>query len=179
MTENKGANGAAAKPEEQQQEQRPALAIAGQYIKDLSFEVPGAPQIFSEMKKAPEIPINVDVQARHLGGNHFEVTTHFDIKATVDGKPGFVLELAYGAVVQCNAPQEHIQPMLLIEAPRLMFPFARNLISEVTRDGGFPPLMLQPIDFVQLYRERLAAAKAQQEKQNETAEAGEGGSQTA
>jgi preprotein translocase subunit SecB len=175
MTEENGA-ACQAGDQQQQPEQRPGLSIAGQYIKDLSFEVPGAPQIFSEMKKAPEIPISVDVQARHLGGNHFEVTTHFDIKASVEGKPGFVLELVYGAVVQCTAPQEHIQPMLLIEAPRLMFPFARNLISEITRDGGFPPLMLQPIDFVQLFRERVAAAqKAQQDSQAAT----DGGEQTA
>lgn len=177
MADENRANGAAG--DAQQKEQRPGLSIAGQYIKDLSFEVPGAPRIFSEMKKAPEIPISVDVQARHLGGNHFEVTCHFDIKATVEGKPGFLLELVYGAVVQCVAPKEHVQPMLLIEAPRLMFPFARNLISEVTRDGGFPPLMLQPIDFVQLYRERIAAAqKAQQEGQGEGGGVN-GGEQTA
>lgn len=160
MTEGNGANGAQnGNAQPQQQEGRVGLAIAGQYIKDMSFEVPGAPEIFSQMQKAPEIPISVDVQARHLGGNHFEVTIHFDIKANVGDKPGFVMELVYGAVVQANAQQEHLQPLLLIEAPRLMFPFCRNLIADITRDGGFPPLMLQPIDFVQLYRERAEAAQ--------------------
>lgn len=168
MTDGNGATGAQPNAEGQQgqQPQGPALAIAGQYIKDLSFEVPGAPEIFSQMTKAPEIPISVDVRARQVGGNHFEVTLHFEINAKVDDKPGFVLELVYGAVVQCNAPKEHVHPMLMIEAPRLMFPFARNLIADVTRDGGFPPLMLQPIDFVQLYRERMAAAQKAQEGQD-------------
>ncbi len=161
MTEGNGANGANGAQSAQPQEGRIGLAIAGQYIKDMSFEVPGAPEIFSQMQKAPEIPIAVDVRVRQLGGNHFEVTLHFDIKANVDDKPGFVMELVYGAVVQATAPQEHLQPLLMIEAPRLMFPFCRNLIADVTRDGGFPPLMLQPIDFVQLYRERMQAAQQQ------------------
>ncbi|SOD92304.1 protein-export chaperone SecB [Caenispirillum bisanense] len=166
MTEANGANGAQ-NPQATEQEGRVGIAIAGQYIKDLSFEVPGAPQIFSQMQKAPEIPISVDVQVAQLGGNHYEVTIHFDIKATVGDKPGFVMELVYGAVVQANAPQEHLHPLLLIEAPRLMFPFCRNLIADITRDGGFPPLMLQPIDFVQLYRQRAEAAQRARAEEGE------------
>jgi preprotein translocase subunit SecB len=148
-----------------QAQQGAPLAIVGQYIKDLSFEVPGAPEVFSKMKDAPEIPISVDVNARRLGDNMFEVTLHFNVEAKLGSEPAFILELVYGAVVQIN-PQEpdHAQPLLLIEAPRIMFPFARNLIADITRDGGFPPLMLQPIDFVQMFRQRMeAAARAQQE----------------
>lgn len=151
-------------PQAPQQEQgQSPLVITGQYIKDLSFEAPNAPEIFSMMNKAPDIPIQIDVQARRLNENYFEIVLHFNIKATVEETPAFILEMAYGAVVQVNPEQpEHTQPLLLIEAPRMMFPFARNLIAEITRDGGFPPLMLQPIDFVQLYRQRMAQAAEQQ-----------------
>jgi preprotein translocase subunit SecB len=160
-------------PQDQAANQAPAgapLVILGQFIKDLSFEVPGAPEIFSKMKDSPEIPISVDVNARRLQDNMFEVTLHFNVEATLGSEAAFILELVYGAVVQIN-PQEpdHAQPLLLIEAPRTMFPFARNLIADITRDGGFPPLMLQPIDFVQMFRQRLelAAAQAQQKAQGE------------
>jgi preprotein translocase subunit SecB len=138
------------------QPQGAPLIIAGQYIKDLSFEAPSAPEIFSKMNQAPDIPINVDVQARHLEGNTFEIVLAFNATATVGGETAFVLELSYGAVARVNPQQpDHTQPLLLIEAPRTMFPFARNIIADTTRDGGFPPLMLQPIDFVQLYRQRM------------------------
>jgi len=150
--------------------QQAPLVMLGQYIKDLSFEVPGAPDIFRKMTSAPEIGINVDVQARQLQQqNTFEVTLHFEAEGRVGEERAFIAELVYGAMVQVN-PQEpsHIQPLLLVEAPRLMFPFARNVLADATREGGFPPLMLQPIDFVQLFRQRLEAA--QRQKQAEQAE---------
>lgn len=156
-------------PQQPSQQQGAPLILQGQYIKDLSFEAPGAPEIFRKLNQQPEIPITVDVQARPLEGNVFEVTLHFDIKGKVQGEDAFLLELVYGAVVQVNPQQpEHTQPLLLIETPRLMFPFARNLIADVTRDGGFPPLMLQPIDFVQLYRQRMEHAAKQQQGGGET-----------
>ncbi len=152
-------------PTEGSDQKAAPLVISGQYIKDLSFEAPNAPAIFSQMTKAPDIPIQVDVQARRLNDNYFEIVLHFNVQATVDETPAFILELAYGAVVQVSPEQpEHLQPLLLIEAPRMMFPFARNLIADITRDGGFPPLMLQPIDFVQLYRNRMAQAAEQQQQ---------------
>lgn len=155
--------GAAAQGDDQQSGQAP-LIITGQYIKDLSFEAPGAPEIFSKMSQQPDIPINVDVQARRLQDNYFEVVLQFNATGKVADETAFILELSYGAVVQINPPQpEHSQPLLLIEAPRTMFPFARNIIADVTRDGGFPPLMLQPIDFVQLYRQRMEHAARQQQ----------------
>lgn len=165
MTDNPQdqATGATAPQGNGQQQAASPLIITGQYIKDLSFEAPGAPEIFSKMNQQPDIPINVDVQARRLQDNFFEVVLHFNATGKVGGETAFILELAYGAVVQINPPQpEHAQPLLLIEAPRTMFPFARNIISDVTRDGGFPPLMLQPIDFVQLYRQRMEQAAKQQ-----------------
>lgn len=149
----------------QEEQGLPPIVMQGQYIKDLSFEVPNSPEIFRKMDGAPEIPISVDVKARQLGGNVFEVVLHFNIEGKVQDETAFILELAYGAVVQVNpAEPDHTQPLLLIEAPRLMFPFARNLIADITRDGGFPPLMLQPIDFVALYRLRaLEAMQASQQ----------------
>jgi preprotein translocase subunit SecB len=141
----------------------PPLIINGQYIKDLSFEIPGAPTIYTEMQgQNPDIPIHVDITASGLRENTFEVVLHLKIDATLpDGKPVFLVELAYGGIFTINVAPEHVQAMLLIECPRMMFPFARNIIADLTRDGGFPPLMIQPIDFVQLFRARVEAAQAE------------------
>ena len=142
------------------------LAIESQYIKDLSFEAPQTPVIFHKMREqAPAVSFGADVKARHLDGNVFEVVLHVEVKADVGAETAFMLELAYGAVVQANPVEaDHLQPLLLIEAPRMLFPFVRNIIADVTRDGGFPQLMLQPIDFAALYRHRLAeAARPEQE----------------
>lgn len=150
----------------------PPLVINGQYIKDLSFEVPGAPAIFTRMNQQPDIPIQVDVKARHLEGAHYEVVLHVSVEAKVGAEAAFLLELAYGAVVQVNPVEpDHLQPLLFIEAPRVMFPFARAIISDVTRDGGFPPLMLQPIDFVQMFRVRLQQAQQAEAQAASAAEA--------
>ncbi|HSV29577.1 MAG TPA: protein-export chaperone SecB [Candidatus Omnitrophota bacterium] len=136
----------------------PPLVVNGQYIKDLSFEVPGAPAIYGEMSgQNPDIPIHVDINATPLKDNVFEVVLHLKVEAKLADRPVFIAELAYGGVFTINVPQEHAQAMLLIECPRMLFPFARNIIADMTRDGGFPPLMIQPIDFVQLYRSRLDA----------------------
>jgi len=146
----------------QQAAQAAPVSVNGQYIKDLSFEVPGAPQIFTELNKgAPEIPINVDIRAQPLGQNLYEVALHFNIESKVQGKTVFIVELAYAGVFTLNVPQEHLQPMLLIECPRLIFPFARNIIADITREGGFPPLMMQPIDFLALFRQRVEQAQAE------------------
>lgn len=145
----------------------PPIVFQGQYIKDLSFEVPGAPGVYSRMNQAPEIPISIDVQAQKLQDNFYEVTLHITVNAKLGEEPAFILELVYGSVVQITPEQpDHLQPLLFIEAPRTIFPFVRNIIADTTRDGGFPPLLLQPIDFVALYRQRLEAAarQAQQEQ---------------
>jgi preprotein translocase subunit SecB len=146
---------------------QPPLTVNGQYIKDLSFEVPGAPAIFHEMQgQNPEIPIHVDIDATKLADTAYEVVLHLRVEATLPGgKPVFIAELAYGGIFILNVPEEHVQPVLLVECPRLLFPFARNLIADMTRDGGFPPLMIQPLDFVQLYRSRLEQMAAEQGEQ--------------
>lgn len=142
----------------------PPLVVNAQYIKDLSFEVPGAPAIYGEMAgQNPDIPIHVDINAHPLRDNAFEVVLHLKVEAKVGEKPVFIAELAYGGVFTLNVPEEHLQAMLLIECPRMLFPFARVIIADMTRDGGFPPLMIQPIDFVQLYRARMESLAQQHE----------------
>lgn len=141
----------------------PPLVVNGQYVKDLSFEVPGAPAIYGEMQgQNPNIPIHVDINANQISENSFEVTLHLKVEARLeDNRPVFIAELAYGGIFTLSVAAEHVQPMLLIECPRLLFPFARNIIADLTRDGGFPPLMIQPIDFVALFRSRMEAAAAE------------------
>jgi preprotein translocase subunit SecB len=144
-------------------EELPQLQVNMQYIKDLSFEIPGAPQSFIEMQgQNPEIPIHVDVNVANVGTNAYEVVLHLKVEALLEGKALFILELAYAGVFTLNLPEEQIHPVLLIECPRLLFPFARNIVADMTRDGGLPPLLLQPLDFVQLYRARVEEMNAQQ-----------------
>jgi preprotein translocase subunit SecB len=134
----------------------PRLSILTQYVKDLSFENPRAPLGLQPGQARPEIQIQVDVQARQLGEEQYEVMLELSANAKTGDTPVFVLELTYGAVfVLANIPPDSLQPLLLIECPRLIFPYARRIVSDATRDGGFPPLMIDPIDFVSLYRRRL------------------------
>jgi preprotein translocase subunit SecB len=137
---------------------QPNLQIMGQYIKDLSFENPSAPQGFTGN---PELDFGVDLSARNMAPEHYEVTLHMRVKANSEGRAVFLLELAYAAIVRIvNVPEEAMQPTLMISAPQLMFPFARRIVADVVRDGGMPPLMIEPIDFVALYQTRMAQAAA-------------------
>jgi preprotein translocase subunit SecB len=143
--------------------QQPPLQVNGQYIKDLSFEVPSAPQIYMELNnQSPEIPIHVDVNAQALGPNVYEVVLHLKVEAKLPEKTVFIVELAYGGLFTVHLPEDQLHPVLMIECPRLLFPFARNIVADLTRDGGFPPLMIQPLDFVALYRQRIEEMAAQQ-----------------
>ena len=159
-----------------QQSQKPMLLVQHQYIKDLSFESPRSPAIFQEMvQEKPTVDLVVRVGTHRLQDSLFEVVLHFEAKAMVTDTPGFVLELAYGAIAEVH-PQEpdHLPLLLEIEAPRLMFPFARNIIADVTRDGAFPPLMIHPIDFADLFRKKqadIAAAQAETKKEDALVEA--------
>ncbi|MCW3473607.1 protein-export chaperone SecB [Limobrevibacterium gyesilva] len=144
--------------------QTPPLVVNVQYIKDLSFEVPGAPVIYTTLKTAPRVDINLDVQARRVqeGQNVFEVTLAIRAEATEPAANGgsagarvFLAELAYaGVFTLTGVPDNTVEPVLLVECPRILFPFARNILSDVTRDGGFPPVLLQPIDFLSLWQSR-------------------------
>jgi preprotein translocase subunit SecB len=139
--------------------EQPQLAIAAQYVKDLSFENPGAPQTLLPSTQAPQIEVGVDVQARQLTEDRFEV----DLKISANAKRGeqtlFLVELHYAGLFQLkNIPRDSLQAVCLIECPRILFPFARRVVADATRDGGFPPLMLDPIDFVELYRRQAQQA---------------------
>ena len=153
MSDTQAANGA---------QQVPPLVVNIQYIKDLSFEVPGAPAIFTTLRAAPRVDINLDVQARRVteGQEVFEVTLQIraeahDPNAQAGESRVFLAELAYAGVFTLNGlPAETVEPVLLVECPRILFPFARNILADVTRDGGFPPVLVQPIDFLQLWQSR-------------------------
>ena len=154
------------------------LVVNIQYVKDMSFEVPNAPAIYTTLRGQPQVNINLDVNARRIqdGQPVFEVTLMIraearepapaDAAATngASAAPAppntptvFVAELAYAGVFTLNnLPDNAIEPVLLVECPRILFPFARNILSDITRDGGFPPVLLQPIDFVALWQARRA-----------------------
>ncbi len=144
----------------------PPLAILSQFIKDLSFEAPELPRALLGLKEAPSLDINVDIKANHLQENHFEVILKIKVEAkSSEPKTLFVCELAYGALVQVAVPKEHLEAMLLIEVPRLLFPFARQIIADLSKESGLPPVILSPIDFLALYRARVAQ-QAEKEKEN-------------
>jgi preprotein translocase subunit SecB len=163
MAENETPPGGAARPDgADPQAQAPRLSIAAQYVKDLSFENPRAP-LGMQANERPEIQIKVDSRGRQVEAERYDVELVISVEAKAGGQPLFVCELTYGGLfVIANVPQDAVQPILMIECPRLLFPFARRVIADATRDGGFPPLMIDPIDFVALYRRRVAEAQAQQ-----------------
>jgi preprotein translocase subunit SecB len=132
----------------------PRITVVGQYVKDLSFENPAAPNAVSQR---PAIDLGVDLQARRMDGEHFEVELKLRVSAKAEEKSIFLLELVYGGLFQIqNVPDDVLQQVLLIEAPHLLFPFARRIVADAVRDGGMPPLMIEPIDFAALYRAKAA-----------------------
>jgi preprotein translocase subunit SecB len=139
----------------------PTLNILAQYVKDLSFESPGAPNSLRAREKAPNINIGVNVNANPLSESEIDVVLTLNAKAEVGKEVLFNVELVYGGVFKIqNFPQEHMLPLLFIECPRLLFPFSRQIIAECTRNGGFPPLMLDPIDFAQMFQQKIAEDQA-------------------
>ena len=136
----------------------PQAGILAQYVKDLSFENPNAPASL-QMQGQPKIEINVNVNARAGGQDMYEVELKVEAAARApDNSLAFQVELLYAGLFRLTgAPQEAIEPFLVVEAPRILFPFARRVIADAVRDGGFPPLMLEPIDFGGLYLQQLEA----------------------
>jgi preprotein translocase subunit SecB len=147
------------------------LVVNIQYTKDLSFEVPNAPSIYTILRSAPQVNINLDVQVRRIEENQpvFEVILAARAEATVVRPEGaangaeekpmvvFIADLSYAGIFTLNGvPENQQEPILLVECPRLLFPFARNILADVTRDGGFPPVMLAPVDFLSLWQSRRA-----------------------
>ena len=141
----------------------PSLNALAQYIKDLSFENPNAPRSLTPQQQGPEISIQVNVGANQLAETDFEVDLTLEGKATIGNDVLFVFELVYGGVFRLrNIPQEHLHPTVMIECPRLLFPFARQIVADSVRNGGFPPLFIDPIDFAALYRQKLAEVQQPQ-----------------
>ena len=139
------------------------LGVLAQYVKDLSFENPGAPQSLRARSNPPGINITINVTTGQPVNNEAEVELKIDARAQVDGHTLFAVDLSYAGMFRLtNIPPEAVQPILMIECPRLLFPFARQVVADATRNGGFPPLLIDPVDFVALYRQRLAEAAPQQ-----------------
>jgi len=129
------------------------ITVIAQYLKDLSFENPGAPVVATAGHASPHGRVDVDVKARSLGESGYEVSLVMRAEASRDGAPAFLVEVEYAGIFQLNGvPPEAVEPVLLIECPRILFPFARAIVSAATQDGGYAPLLVNPIDFVQLYR---------------------------
>jgi preprotein translocase subunit SecB len=154
MTNGNGAPPEAAPP--------PQLNVLAQYIKDFSFENPNAPTSLAPQQKAPGINIQINVNAKNIAEHDYEVTLSIEGKAENEGSLLFGFELAYSGVFRIqNVPQENMHPLVMIECPRLLFPFAREIIATSVRNGGFPPLMLDPVDFVGLYRQNMERQASQ------------------
>jgi preprotein translocase subunit SecB len=137
----------------------PQIGVLAQYVKDFSFENPNAPRSMAPSGQQPTINIQVNVEAAPMTDSDFEVTLRLEGKAETQGMLLFSFELVFaGAFRIQNVPADSLQPVVMIECPRLLFPFAREIVATAVRNGGFAPLLLDPIDFVGLYRQRLAAA---------------------
>jgi len=156
----------------QEEQHLPPVTIDAQYIKDLSFEAPGAPSIFQALQtEAPDIQIHVDVRAAKLADNTYEVILVIRAECKAGDKVAFICELSYGGLFTLHVPDDALKAVMLIECPRLLFPFARNILADASRDGGFPPLMISPIDFVAMFREGMKNDQTENgAQQNELAE---------
>lgn len=157
MTDKNGKNGGPAEASGNAGDtaQPPQVNVLGQYIKDLSFESPDASRFLRGPGKNPNLQLNFNVQVKNLAQDAFEVALALDGEARSDEGVLYNIELVYaGAFILRNLPQEAVQPILYIECPALLFPFVRRLVADLSREGGFPPLLLDPIDFAGLYRRR-------------------------
>jgi preprotein translocase subunit SecB len=152
----------AAAQENGQAPDEPGIRILAQFIRDLSFENPRGPEALRSGAAQPQIDMGVEMNARGRDDGYFEVDLKLSARANRDDGPLFHVELMYGGVFQITGvPADSMEPVLLIECPRFLFPFARRIISDVTSDGGFPPFLLDPIDFAGIYAARKAEADVQ------------------
>jgi preprotein translocase subunit SecB len=135
----------------------PQIALISQYIKDLSFENPNAPAVY-QWQEQPQIDVQFNIGAEKVGDEVIEVALKIEVKATTGQGTAFAVDLLFAALFGMrNVPEEQMQPFMLAEAPRLIFPFARRVLADAVRDGGFPPLLLDPIDFGALYMQQAEA----------------------
>jgi preprotein translocase subunit SecB len=139
----------------------PMMLVNAQYVKDLSFENPNAPASLSQQTSEPNVQIAIDVNADQIADKSFEVSLTLRAEGTSGTDPLFIVEIVYAGVFTLGeVPDEYVPPMLYIEAPRQLFPFARAIIADAVRDGGFPPLLVQPVDFMSMYQQRVAQVQA-------------------
>jgi len=139
----------------------PQVGVISQYVKDLSFENPNAPAVY-QWQTQPQIGVDFNIGAAKLNDEIHEVSLRVEVRATADGQTAFAVDLLYaGLVGMRNVPEDQVQPFLLAEAPRILFPFARQIVAQTVQEGGFPPLMLDPIDFHALYEQRAQQGGAQ------------------
>ena len=166
MAEDEGMTGLG-EPIGNGEDNQPQVGLISQYVKDLSFENPNAPAVY-QWQTQPQIDVQFNIGAQQLNDELHEVALKIEVAAKGDGKTAFQVELVYAGLFAIkNVPAEQLQPFMLAEAPRLLFPFARRIVADAVRDGGFPPLMLEPIDFAGLYMQQ--AQQAQQLGEGEPA----------
>ena len=137
------------------------FSVLGQFIKDLSFESPNTPESLRGPGDDPNLQVNVTVEADKIDGGIYEVLINFEADATNKAGAIYKLELVYGGLFRLENMPDHIKhPVLFVNCPTLLFPFLRRIVADLTREGGFPPLMLDPIDFASLYKQNLEQANA-------------------
>ncbi len=154
------AEDAAIEPLPNGEDTSPQVGLISQYVKDFSFENPNAPAVY-QWQGQPQIDVQFNIGANQAAEDVHEVVLKIDIKAVAANQTAFQVELAYAGLFGLrNIPEDQVQPFLLAEAPRLLFPFARRVLADAVRDGGFAPLMLEPIDFGALYMQQAEAAGA-------------------
>jgi preprotein translocase subunit SecB len=159
MADTTAGNGA--QPDQQAAGEGAQLNALAQYAKDISFENPNAPRSLQPQTEQPQIGIQVNVNAKQLAETDFEVDLSLEGSAKIGDEVLFAFDLTYCGVFRVkNFPPEHMHPLIMVECPRLLFPFARQIVAEAVRNGGFPPLYIDPIDFLALYRQKAQADAA-------------------
>jgi preprotein translocase subunit SecB len=149
-------------PQAQPAQALPQLNVLGQYVKDFSFENPNAPRSLAPTQEQPQLNVQINVGVQQHAPTDFEVTLKLEGKADSKGTVLFAFDLTFCGMFRIqNIPQEHIQPMVMIECPRLLFPFAREIIGTAVRNGGYAPFLLDPVDFVALYQQRMQQQQQQ------------------
>jgi preprotein translocase subunit SecB len=145
----------------QAQEKPPQLNVLAQYIKDFSFENPNAPRSLNPSQQQPSINIQINVNGKPVADSDYEVELKLEGKAESAGSTLFSFDLTFAGMFRlANIPQDSLHAVMMIECPRLLFPFAREIVATAVRNGGFPPLLIDPVDFVGLYRQRLNELQA-------------------
>ena len=140
------------------EDKMPPIVIQSQYIKDLSMEIPHAPEIFKKMQGVnPQVNVEVNIETKNLPEeNVHDVVLNVAINGEIEKEKAFILELSYAAVVSLNVPKEHVEPVLMVEIPHMIYPFARQIVAQTMSNAGLPPLMLNPIDFMMMYQAKKA-----------------------